>query len=77
MVISCDLSPSSATNTTERLTSVAVGIGYDLSTRPRRANYSCPVRLRSKVSPTALRFVGRAVRQYVDTTIGGYSFSLT
>src|SRR3954470_919166 len=27
MVISCDLSPSSATNTTERLTSVAVSIG--------------------------------------------------
>jgi len=32
---------------------------------------------RSKVSPTALRFAGRAVRQYVDSTIGGYSPSLT
>jgi hypothetical protein len=34
---------------------------------------------RSKVSPTGLvrRFAGRAVRQYVDSTIRGYSPSLT
>jgi hypothetical protein len=51
--------------------------GDDLSTRRRRANCSRPARLRSKVSPTALRFAGRAVRQYVDSTIGGYSPSLT
>jgi hypothetical protein len=36
--ISCDLSPSSARKTTERLTSTVVSMGDDLSTRRRRAD---------------------------------------
>ena len=64
-----DLSPSSATNTTERLTSVAVSM-WTTFRHVADGPIARPVRLRSKVSPTALRFVGRAVRQYVDSTIG-------
>src|SRR6185503_16401310 len=76
MVISCDLSPSSATNTTERLTSAAVSMGttfrhvadgpiaHDPSDFGRRSRPPlCG-------SPAGLR-------QYVDSTIGGYSPSLT
>jgi hypothetical protein len=42
------------------LARAAVSMGYDLSTRCRQVSCSRPVGLRSKVSPTALRFARRA-----------------
>ena len=78
MVISCDLSPSSATNTTARLTRVAVSIDDDLSTRRRRVEMLTARQASVEgLAHRLLRFAGRALRQYVDTTIGGYSPSLT
>ena len=77
IVINCDLSPSSATKTTPRLMSVAVSMS-DLSTR-RPAPQSRGHRTSGRRSrPPLPRFAGRArVRQRVDTTIVGYSPSLT
>src|ERR1700751_5907815 len=76
MDINCDLSPSSATKTTPRLISAAVSMS-DLSTR-------CPAAQtrgnRHPVEGLAHRGGGSPagrVGQYVDTTIGGYSPSLS
>src|SRR4051812_21630131 len=77
MVISCDLSPSSARNTTPRLTRAAVNMTKPFDASSERANYSR--RIGHSVEGLAhrfTRFAGRALRQYVDTTIGGYSPSL-
>src|ERR1700712_4359887 len=76
MVRSCDLSPSSARNTTPRLSSVAASMAGDLSTPVRQ-----PRGHRTSVEGLTHRPNGSVrrpgLRQYVDTTIWGYSPSLT
>src|SRR6476620_8038260 len=76
MVRSCDLSPSSARNTTPRLRSVAASMAGDLSTPVRQ-----PCDRQTSVEGLTHRPNGAVrrpgLRQYVDTTIWGYSPSLT
>src|ERR1700682_2034227 len=78
MVINWDLSPSSATNTTPKADECG---GEHSPTTFRRvadgrnANGRRTFGRRSR--PPLPRLAGRAVRQYVDTAIGGYSPSLT
>ena len=73
MVISCDLSPSSATNTTARLIRMAREHGTTFR-RVADGHASRPVRLRSKVSPTAprieVRFAGRACASMSTRRLG-------
>ena len=79
-MISWDLSPSSATNTTARLTRIKVNTGQ---TFRRSADRSIRVTGQALAEGLAHHTLCRSVvrrpglRQYVDSTIGGYSPSLT